>query len=515
MLAAAQRQAAEDGALVGLLRTSIPHFFRRAGWALCGQPSSSQAATRTVLARLLDEGLRWHRHRPHRRLHIRPWRRWEERALVRIYRQNLAGRYGSLDRTLAYWQWLLRRQAFDQIYVALDGPDLWDLEEVSTAAVGYVVLKGHRVVELVTVPGRPKVAAELLAHACGDAIEHDQHSIVLHAPPDSPFHQVFAPSEGPRVGERAGPHAPQGCGLPRRGEQEGERGEVYMARLLQPKLLLERLCGEFCLRARQARLPRPLELGLQVEGQKYQVELSNCVAAVTRHRMGRSYLRMNVADFTRLVLGQLDWDRAVAEKRLEVSTALAQQAGRASVSPPAAVVSAAGRVDGVTGSLWLTHKSGQSPPMNYFAHALPFLEEPYFVAGTAVPDWLSVVDRGVRVRRRHAEPFAQAAGAPLAAVARGLIQHLRDDARFHESRTFAESSLELSGATRQVLGQDPGFRPSFLGHLLVEVLLDASLAARDAGRVELFYRTLEAVGPRGSKRQSTAWPRGPPTGWRR
>ncbi len=221
LLAAAQRQAAEDGALVGLLRTSIPHFFRRTGWALCGQPSSSQAATRTVLARLLDEGLRRHRHRPHRRLHIRPWRRWEERALVRIYRQNLPGRYGPLDRTLAYWQWLLRRQAFDQIYVALDGPDLWDLEEVSTAAVGYVVLKGHRVVELMTAPGRPKVAAELLAHACGDAIEHDQHSIVLHAPPDSPFHQVFAPSEG---AVRAGPHAPQGCGLPRRSEQEGGAG---------------------------------------------------------------------------------------------------------------------------------------------------------------------------------------------------------------------------------------------------------------------------------------------------
>jgi predicted N-acetyltransferase YhbS len=328
LLAAAQRQATEDGALVGLLRTSIPHFFRRAGWALCGQPSASQAATRTVLARLLDEGLRRPRRRPPRRLHIRPWRRWEERALVRIYRQNLPGRYGPLDRTLAYWQWLLRRQAFDQIYVALDGPDLWDLEEVSTAAVGYVVLKGHRVVELMTVPGRPKVAAELLAHACGDAIEHDQHSIVLHAPPDSPFHQVFGPCEGARTGERSGPHVPQGCGVPHRGEPEAERSEVYMARLLQPKLLLERLCGEFCLRARQARLPRPLELGLQVEGQKYQLELSNCGATVTCQRMGRSYLRMNVADFTRLLLGQLDWDRAVAEKRLEVSTALAQQAGR-------------------------------------------------------------------------------------------------------------------------------------------------------------------------------------------
>ena len=47
------------------------------------------------------------------------------------------------------------------------------------------------------------------------------------------------------------------------------------------------------------------------------------------------------------------------------------------------------------------------------------------------------------------------------------------------------------------MGQDPGFRPSFLGHVLVEVLLDASLAARDAGRVESFYRTLEAVEPLG------------------
>ena len=33
--------------------------------------------------------------------------------------------------------------------------------------------------------------------------------------------------------------------------------------------------------------------------------------------------------------------------------------------------------------------------MNYFAHGVRFLEDPYFLAGTAVPDWLSVVDRRV------------------------------------------------------------------------------------------------------------------------
>ena len=102
-----------------------------------------------------------------------------------------------------------------------------------------------------------------------------------------------------------------------------------MARILDPTLLLQRLCGEFCRRARHAHLERPVELGLLVEGQKYQIELTEQVATVASQRVGRSYLQLNVADFTRLLLGQLDWDRAVAEKRLEASTSLAQRVGRA------------------------------------------------------------------------------------------------------------------------------------------------------------------------------------------
>ena len=153
--------------------------------------------------------------------------------------------------------------------------------------------------------------------------------------------------------------------------------------------------------------------------------------------------------------------------------------------------------------------------MNYFAHALPFLDEPYLVAGTAVPDWLTVVDRKLRVRRRHAEPFTEATDPPLAAVARGLIQHFRDDLHFHETRAFAETTLELSAAARRAAGDDPGFRPSFLGHLLVEVLLDASLAVRHPEEVERYYRAWRRSIRCGSRRRSTAWPRVPPIGSRR
>jgi hypothetical protein len=133
--------------------------------------------------------------------------------------------------------------------------------------------------------------------------------------------------------------------------------------------------------------------------------------------------------------------------------------------------------------------------MNYFAHALPFLDRPYLVAGTGVPDWLSVADRPVRVRTRQAEPFLSDTDPCLAAVAGGVLQHLRDDARFHATRAFAETSLGLTARLRDALGGETGLRPFFLGHLLVEVLLDAALIADNPARLTEYYRVLATVDP--------------------
>ncbi len=132
--------------------------------------------------------------------------------------------------------------------------------------------------------------------------------------------------------------------------------------------------------------------------------------------------------------------------------------------------------------------------MNYFAHALPFLDaDPYFVTGTAVPDWLAVVDRQARVRRKAVSAWVADADPQTASLARGMLQHLADDARFHETRAFAESSLRLTILARDALDAERGLRPSFLGHLLVELLLDAALVADSPARVETYYRLLESV----------------------
>ena len=133
--------------------------------------------------------------------------------------------------------------------------------------------------------------------------------------------------------------------------------------------------------------------------------------------------------------------------------------------------------------------------MNYFAHALPFLDRPYFTAGTAVPDWLTVADRKVKLRPKHLQPPPDGCDPNAAAVVGGIEQHIRDDRHFHGTRAFAEGVLELLVLARDALDTTSGLQPHFLGHLLLEVLLDAALVAESPGKMDEYYAVLESVDP--------------------
>ncbi|HLA86035.1 MAG TPA: hypothetical protein VJL29_14680 [Thermoguttaceae bacterium] len=131
--------------------------------------------------------------------------------------------------------------------------------------------------------------------------------------------------------------------------------------------------------------------------------------------------------------------------------------------------------------------------MNYFAHAMHFLDRPYLAVASGVPDMLMVVDRDVRVRSKHVAAFVDHDDPVQADVARGILQHFRDDLRFHGTRAFVELNLGLAAAIREALDGDAGPRPRFLAHLLVEVLLDAALIAERPERLEAYYRALAVV----------------------
>jgi hypothetical protein len=135
--------------------------------------------------------------------------------------------------------------------------------------------------------------------------------------------------------------------------------------------------------------------------------------------------------------------------------------------------------------------------MNYFAHGFAFLDDPYFLAGTAAPDWLSVLDRKVRLRRQQVEPFAKDSDSPLARFASGVLRHLDDDDWFHSAPGFEQASREMAGLFREHLEavyENP--RAAFLGHVATELILDGILIAEDPARLHEYYASLSKVDPR-------------------
>ena len=134
--------------------------------------------------------------------------------------------------------------------------------------------------------------------------------------------------------------------------------------------------------------------------------------------------------------------------------------------------------------------------MNYFAHGYQYCDRPYFLAGTAVPDWLNVVDRKIRARSALARPLLGSEDPRQRELAAGIIQHHRDDTWFHQSRAFMELNLDFTGRVREQLPDDEGFRTGFLGHILVELLLDAELVVRHPKRLDAYYQAVESVSAR-------------------
>jgi predicted acetyltransferase len=304
LLHRAEQEMRKSGALLGVLRTRIPQFFRRAGWAVCGRESYSLAPARDILARLSAEP------GPRLPLSIRLWRHVELPSLMRLYQQNTGRACGPLERSEPYWRWLISRKAFDHIIVAIHGRDRMELVDTNAPIVGYAVVCQDRVVELLTAPDYPAAAMQLLARACGDSIEHNRHTIAVEAPPGDPLHRL--------VGEAGG--------LTNASESDG--GEVQMVKVLNPAQFVRAIEPELAERARAGNLPPLCELGLCIEGSRQVLTVTRRGVRLTAGRLGRSYLALKDNEFTRMLLGHNDVAESVQQERIIPSTQIALDTAR-------------------------------------------------------------------------------------------------------------------------------------------------------------------------------------------
>jgi hypothetical protein len=250
---------------------------------------------------------------------IRPLRRIELPAVMRLYEQLLAGRHGSPIRSEAYWEWLLNRGACDRSYVASEGPESSDLKQQLAAIRGAVFVHEGRIVELLVELTRPDIANHLVARVCGDASELDHWQVRLDAPPDDQVHRLL---------QAAGGHFHQ---------TEVLGGEVYMAKVLQPRRILESIGPTLARRLRDAGIDKPALLGLELQGgakagRSHALEVARLRLEFTGRGMklaagplGRCYLSLRLKDLGPLVLGHWDLAEALQAERIAASTKQARE----------------------------------------------------------------------------------------------------------------------------------------------------------------------------------------------
>ncbi len=131
--------------------------------------------------------------------------------------------------------------------------------------------------------------------------------------------------------------------------------------------------------------------------------------------------------------------------------------------------------------------------MNYLSHAYRFLQDPYFVAGTSLPDWMSVVDRRNRARSQAAERILEDEDPRVVSLARGVMQHHYDDRWFHQTEHFAMLSARFAVELRKLLVGESGHQAGFVGHIVVELLLDSVLSDDNPDYLMGYYAAIESL----------------------
>jgi predicted N-acetyltransferase YhbS len=345
LIAAGERAARERGVLIGLTRTRAAALFARQGWSICGRHLFSTAAPRQVLAELaaasngdanLDTATALFRPRPEP-IVVRPLRRVELPAVVRLYDENLAGRAGWPRRCEEYWDWLLARGACDRIFVAATGPEPSDLAKLLETIVGYAFVRQGRIVEVVGDPRRPEVARQLAARVCADASEQGDWLVRCDAPHDHPLHALLRVAGGRLV------------------SQQQLDGEVFMAKLLDPLTVLRQTAGVLHARAKAAGLGQIPRLGLELRShssgglrshpggglrsgqgrgtsglvERYRLKFSRRDMRIETGAPCRHALVLRYADLAPLLVSDCSAEEMLATGRMRTTTAAARRAARA------------------------------------------------------------------------------------------------------------------------------------------------------------------------------------------
>jgi predicted acetyltransferase len=308
LLESAESIAAGEGAVVAIAHTEAPELFLRRGWSLLRGQGHTRANARAVLAHLdAQEAARRKRRKPP--LEIRTWRHIELDAIREVYDAMVTELWGPLLRSEAGWQWLIGRKAQDQILIAVDIRDASpedsarDLLNAGGKVVGYAVVRGSLIIEMMTLPDFAGARTQLLARACQDAMDRDHQTISLNTPAVDALHELLVTAGGAWISDAA-------SGNPR-----------WLVKLLSPEKWVDRFYPAWHERARVAGVSRPFEVGINADGELYSFTLTRRSSRLERvDALPEASIACSRATLDSLLIGNLSVPTSVTHDRLRLST---------------------------------------------------------------------------------------------------------------------------------------------------------------------------------------------------
>ena len=159
-------------------------------------------------------------------------------------------------------------------------------------------------------PAHPQALRALLGRVRAEALERAYPEVIVHAPVDHPVLDFYRTASG------------------RVFDQDSVDGQVSMYHVPDAGRLLKAILPELALRASQAGVALPLELGVTVGDQRWLIHIEGKSSRVEPDKLSRRHLALSQATFVRLVMGHTGVDAAASEESFSASTATALDAAR-------------------------------------------------------------------------------------------------------------------------------------------------------------------------------------------
>jgi predicted N-acetyltransferase YhbS len=291
----ASERARENGVALQVLTTGMPQFYRPLGWGVCGRQTNAQTMSRNLPSVsdgvIEGKGAFWH---------VRPWRQVELGDLMALYDLQYARTTGTIVRSEEYWRWLIGRRYAHVIWVACLGE----------AVKGYAFIKDHKVLEIAFDPAHPQALLALLGRVRAEALERAYPEVTVYAPADHPVMSAVREASG------------------RIFDQDGQDGSFSMYHIPDLGRFLKCIVPELARRAKEAGAQLPLELGLNVEDQRWLIHIGGRHSHIEPDKLSRRHLTLSPSALVRLLMGHTGIAAAAEEEGFIASTSTAIDAAK-------------------------------------------------------------------------------------------------------------------------------------------------------------------------------------------